>query len=124
MSYLLFILVWLILAVSIGCFSSKKTSPPPYRVAKNALGEFVLQSYQRVTSTAIYNENPLREQYKCDYVTIGVFDTYNEAVKTYKQLMSDFAKTEIKRHKQEQLQLTAAEQEKLQKTIVKVYKIK
>lgn len=124
MSYLLFILVWFVIAFSVGYFSSKKTSPPPYRVAKNALGEFVLQSYQRVTSTAIYNENPLREQYKCDYVTIGVFDTYDEAVKTYKQLMSDFAKTEIKRHRQEQLQLTAAEQEKLQKTIVKVYKVK
>jgi len=124
MSYLLFILVWLIIVFSIGYFSNKNTSPPQYRVAKNALGEFVLQSYQRVTSEAIYNENPLREQYKCDYVTIGVFDTFDEAVKTYKQLMTDFAKTEIKRHRQEQLQLTAAQQEKLQKTIVKVYEIK
>ena len=124
MSYVLFILVWFAIIFGIGYFSSNKTPPPPYRVAKNALGEFVLQSYQRVTSTAIYNENPLREQYKCDYVTIGVFNTYDEAVKVYKQLMSDFAKTEIKRHKQEQQQLTAAQHEQLQQTIVKIYKIK
>ena len=124
MSYVLFILAWCVIVFGIGYFSNKKTSPSPYRVAKNALGEFVLQSYQRVTSTAICNENPLREQYKCDYVTIGVFDTFDEAVKVYKQLMSDFTKTEIKRHRQEQLQLTVAQQEQLKKTIVKVYKIK
>lgn len=124
MSYVLFILAWFAIVFGIGYVSNKKTSPSPYRVAKNALGEFVLQSYQRVTSTAICNENPLREQYKCDYVTIGVFDTFDEAVKVYKQLMSDFTKTEIKRHRQEQLQLTVAQQEQLKKTIVKVYKIK
>ena len=126
MSYVLFMLAWFTIVFGIGYFSSNKTPPPPYRVAKNALGEFVLQRYQIVTSTAMCNEeNPLREQlYKCDYVTIGVFNTFDEAVTVYKQLMSDLSKAEIEQHKQEQQQLTVAQQKQLKNTIVKVYKIK
>ena len=98
--------------------------PKPYRIAKNGLGEYLLQSYEEVTPTTIYCENPLRPTRIYKYVTIRKFDMLDEAIASYKKHMEEYNLDKKVEHEKEEYQKSLDKKKELEQTIVKVYKIK
>lgn len=98
--------------------------PKPYRIAKNGLGEYLLQSYEDVSPKYLDNEDPLRRNRIYKYVTIKKFDMLDEAIVSYKKHMEEYNLDMKVEHDKEEYQKSIDKKKELEQTIVKVYKMK
>ena len=98
--------------------------PKPYRIAKNGLGEYLLQSYEDVTPKCIVSEEPFGPTRTYKYITIRKFDMLDEAIASYKKHMEEYNLDKKVEHDKEEYQKSLDKKKELEQTIVKVYKIK
>lgn len=108
-----------------GIYSTVK-KPAKYRVVKNALGKFQLQSYECFTPQwlAVYDGDPRKDYREYGYKTLIEFDTFEEASQAYYRHMADFNKKMEEDKEREAANLSEQRQKELANTVVKVYKMK
>ena len=98
----------------------QKDREKPWRVVKNALGQYLLQHYCKKEFVYISDRDMTRYEWKCE--TIKTYDDKDEAIAMFNYKLAEFENEEKEKKQKENDKLAAQKEKELAETIVEIIK--
>ncbi len=98
----------------------QKDRERPWRVVKNALGQYLLQHYCKKEFVYISDRDMTRYEWKWE--TIKTYDDKDEAIAMLNYKLAEFEKEENEKKQKENDELAAKKEKELAETIVEIIK--